>query len=187
VDADSHDALRLRRGDADGLAGLMDRYQDRLYGYLRRLVGDEAMADDLFQQTWLQVAVRISGYDGARPFGPWLFTVAHNLAYDHLRARRHESIEDEPGLDRAATTDDAPDAFARALARQRGERLAAAFAELGAPDREVLALRFGEELPIADVAATLDVPVPTAKARLYRALARLRTRLLASGPREDWT
>ena len=187
MDPDRDDALRLRRGDADGLTGLMSRHQDRLFRYLRRLVGEETMAEDVFQQTWLQVAERIGRYDQARPFGPWLFAVARNLAYDHLRVRRPESLEEQPEPDAAAGADPRPDAFARAVARERRERLAAALDGLGAADREVLALRFGEELALPDLAATLEVPVPTAKARLYRALGRLRTLLLARGPREDWT
>jgi RNA polymerase sigma-70 factor, ECF subfamily len=187
VDPDPDDALRLRRGDVDGLTGLMSRHQDRLFRYLRRLVGDETIAEDLFQQTWLQVAKRISRYDRTRPFGPWLFAVARHLAYDHLRTRRPESLEDQREPDALGTADPGPDAFARAVARQRGEKLAAALDGLGAADRDVLALRFGEELSLAEVAAALGVPLPTAKARLYRALARLRTVLVASGPREDWT
>lgn len=187
MDLDCDDALRLRGGDVDGLTGLMSRHQDRLFRYLRRLTGDETMAEDLFQQTWLHVAKRISRYDRTRPFGPWLFAVARNLAYDHLRMRRPESLEDQGESDAVAAADPGPDAFVRAVARQRGERLAEALDGLGAADRDVLAFRFGEDLPLADVAAALGVPLPTAKARLYRALARLRTLLLASGPREDWT
>jgi DNA-directed RNA polymerase specialized sigma24 family protein len=53
-------------------------------------------------------------------------------------------------------------------------------------DREVLSLRFAEDLDLPQLAVTLGVPVPTAKARLYRALARLRGQLLARGPAEEW-
>lgn len=187
MDPDRDDALRLGRGDADGLTGLMSRHQDRLFRYLRRLVGEETMAEDVFQQTWVQVTERISRYDRTRLFGPWLFAVARNLAYDHLRARRSESLEEHSEPDAVVGADPGPDAFARALSRERGERLAVALDRLGTADREVLALRFGEDLALPELAATLGVPLPTAKARLYRALARLRALLLAHGPREDWT
>ena len=56
MDPDRDDAARLRRGDTAGLTGLMGRHQDRLFRYLLRLVGDEAVAEDTFQQTWVQVA-----------------------------------------------------------------------------------------------------------------------------------
>jgi RNA polymerase sigma-70 factor (ECF subfamily) len=184
VDPDRDDAARLRRGDTAGLTGLMGRHQDRLFRYLLRLVGDEAVAEDTFQQTWLQVTERISRYDGTRPFGPWLFTVARNLALDHLRRRQPASLDDvaEP----AAPGGGDADPLAQAVARQQSARLADAVARLAPLDREVLSLRFEEDLALPELAQTLNVPVPTAKARLYRALARLRGRLLARGPAEEW-
>jgi RNA polymerase sigma-70 factor (ECF subfamily) len=181
VDPDGDDAARLRRGDPAGLTGLLSRYQDRLFRYLLRLVGDEAVAEDVFQQTWIKVAERIGAYDRSRPFAPWLFTVARNLGLDHLRRRHPESLEDvaePPAAD--------PDPLAHAAARQRGGRLADAVAGLAPLDREVLSLRFEEDLELPQLAVTLGVPLPTAKARLYRALTRLRGRLLARGPVEDW-
>jgi RNA polymerase sigma-70 factor (ECF subfamily) len=184
VDPDRDDAARLRRGDTAGLAGLMGRHQDRLFRYLLRLAGDEAVAEDLFQQTFLRVAERIGRYDRARPFAPWLFAVGRNLALDHLRRRRPESLDDGPEPEAPATPD--ADPFTRAVARQQGARLADAVATLAPLDREVLSLRFEEDLALPELAGRLAVPLPTAKARLYRALARLRERLLARAPAEDW-
>jgi RNA polymerase sigma-70 factor (ECF subfamily) len=182
VDPDREDAARLRRGDPTGLAGLLDRHQDRLLRYLLRLLGDETVAEDAFQQTWLKVAERIRQYDPSRPFGPWLFGVARHLALDHLRRHRPDSLEEagEP----AAPPDDDP--LASVLAQQRRSRVAGALTALGPLDREVLSLRFEEEMPLAEIAGTLGVPIPTAKARLYRSLARLRERLLALAPAEEW-
>jgi RNA polymerase sigma-70 factor (ECF subfamily) len=182
VDPDRDDAARLRRGDTDGLAGLMQRHQDRLFRYLLRLTGDEPMAEDVFQQAWLQVAERISRYDSERPFAPWLFTVARNLALDQLRRLRPGGLEEAdvpaaPGRD---------DPHARAVAGERSARLLSAVESLAPLDREVIALRFEGELELPRLAETLGVPVPTAKARLYRALARLRERLLARAPLEEW-
>ncbi len=184
MDPDRDDAARLRRGDTAGLAGLMDRHQDRLFRYLLRLLGDEAVAEDAFQQTWLQVAERIGRYDRSRPFAPWLFAVARNLALDHLRRRRPESLDEQPEPEAPVTPE--ADPFARAVARQQGARLADAVAGLQPLDREVLSLRFEEDLALPQLAETLGVPIPTAKARLYRALARLRERLLARAPAEAW-
>jgi len=182
VNPDRDDAARLRRGDTAGLTGLMGRHQERLFRYLLRLLGDETVAEDAFQQTWVRVAERISRYDAARPFGPWLFGVARNLALDHLRRRRPESLDE---VDEPATPHES-DPLALATARQREAGLAGAVAALAPLDREVLALRFEEELALPQLAATLGVPVPTAQARLYRALARLREKLLARAPAEEW-
>jgi RNA polymerase sigma-70 factor (ECF subfamily) len=183
VDPDQDDAARLRRGDTDGLAGLMQRHEVRLLRYLLRLLGDEPMAEDVFQQTWIQVAERIARYDARRPFAPWLFTVARNLALDLLRRRRPESLEDEAEPAAQGTADDP---FARLVASERNSGLLDALAGLSHPDREVLALRFEAELELPALASSLGVPVPTAKARLYRALARLRGRLVAQAPAEEW-
>src|SRR5512139_3073966 len=125
VDPDRDDAARLRRGDTAGLTGLMGRHQDRLFRYLLRLLGDEAVAEDAFQQTWVQVAERIGRYDARRPFGPWLFAVARNLALDHLRRRRPESLDegDEPmGAE--------GDPLERAMESQRRARVAESVAGL---------------------------------------------------------
>jgi RNA polymerase sigma-70 factor (ECF subfamily) len=184
VDPDRDDAARLRRGDTSGLAGLMSRHQDRLLRYLLRLTGDEAVAEDTFQQTWVRVAEQIGRYDAGRPFGPWLFRVGRNLALDHLRRVRPESLEERP--EPSAPAGGEGDPLAVALAHQRRAGVAAALAGLGPLDREVLSLRFEEELALPELAETLGVPVPTAKARLYRALARLRERLVAAAPAEDW-
>jgi RNA polymerase sigma-70 factor (ECF subfamily) len=185
LESDREDVTRLRRGDTTGLAGLMSRHQDRLFRYLVRLVGDEAVAEDVFQQAWMRAAERIGRYDPARPFGPWLFAVARNLALDELRRRRPESLDatrDEP----AAAADAEVDPLAGLLARQRSARVAEALAALAPLDREVIGLRFEAELALPEIASTLDVPLPTAKARLYRALARLRERLLARAAEEEW-
>ncbi len=184
MNPDRDDAARLRRGDTDGLAGLMQRHQDRLFRFLLRLTGDQAMAEDVFQQAWLQVAERISRYDAARPFAPWLFTVARNLALDQLRRVRPESLEQAGEPAAPAGTGDDP--LARAVARERALRLVETVAALAPLDREVLSLRFDADLELPRLAEARGVPLPTAKARLYRALERLRERLVAQAPAEEW-
>jgi len=166
----------------------MGRHQERVYRYLRRLLGDETVADDVFQQTWVRVAERIGRYDASRPFRPWVLSVAHNLAYDHLRRRAPESLEDAGVPDPpSAGEDETADPLARLAGRERSQRLAAAVGELGPADREVIGLRFEQDLELAELAGVLGVPLSTAKARLYRSLRRLGRRLLALGPREEWT
>ena len=71
-----NELTRLRDGDVQAVVPLMERYQHRLYRYLLRLVWQQATAEDLFQQTWVRVMERISGYDPNRNFESWLFAVA---------------------------------------------------------------------------------------------------------------
>ena len=145
------------------------------------------MAEDLFQQTWVKATERIRRYDPSRPFGPWLLTVGRNLALDHLRRYRPESLDE--GAEPPAPAEGpgaVEDPLARLAARERRERLGAALDGLAPHDRVVLSLRFEEELSLKEIASLVAAPLPTAKARLYRALARLRSRLLEQGTRGEW-
>jgi RNA polymerase sigma-70 factor (ECF subfamily) len=170
------EAVKLRRRDPETLVALVGRYQHRLYRYLLRLVHDSAAAEDLFQQTWLRVVQNIRRYDPRRSFEAWLFSVAHNLAIDHLRRRQPESL-DEPAASREEVAAADPDALQRLLARERAGLLEAAVAELPAVYREALTLRFEEDMKLEEMAEVIHAPLSTVKSRLRRALEGLRWKL----------
>src|ERR1700678_3509613 len=186
------DVAQLRRGDLDALSTLLTRYQNRLYRYLLRMVRQPAEAEDLFQQTWLRVAEKIHNYDQNRNFDAWLFTLARNLAIDHLRRLRPESL-DEPVGDHAGGESAAArlvsretPALDRVLARERTSGVADAMETLPVIQREVLTLRFEEELKLEEIAEILGAPLSTVKTRLRRALDRLRGNLESQFPGENW-
>jgi RNA polymerase sigma-70 factor (ECF subfamily) len=182
----AQDAIaRMRRGDPDALTAMISRYQHRLYRYLLRLVREPAAADDLFQQTWLRVMEKIGRYDARRNFESWLFSVAHNLAIDSWRGKRGESLDDggdsgEPPSERLRTGD--PDALQRLLDFERGAMLAACMHELPAIHREVLTLRFEEDMKLEEIAEVAGIPLSTVKSRLRRALEGLRAAMEARSP-----
>jgi RNA polymerase sigma-70 factor, ECF subfamily len=175
--------LQLRRGDPDALATLMARYQNRIYRYLLRLVRQPADADDLFQQTWLRVAEKIRSFDMSRNFDAWLFTLARNLAFDHLRRARPSSLDepisndspDDTLVSRLASGDPGP--FDQMLAGERARLLAEALENLPLSYREVLSLRFEEEMKLEEIASVLAAPLSTVKSRLRRSLEQLREML----------
>jgi len=179
-----NEAARLRRGDPAAFEALLERYQNQLYRYLLRMVREPATAEDLFQQTWLRVAEKIRSYNPQRSFEAWLFSVARNLAIDHLRRYKPESL-DEPlatGETRADQLVGAgPTALEGVIVRERTSWLAATLGELPVIYREVLSLRFEEEMKLEEIAEVLDIPLSTAKSRLKRALDGLRLKL-ESGP-----
>jgi RNA polymerase sigma-70 factor (ECF subfamily) len=171
---------RLRGGDVDALAALMERYQHRLYRYLLRLVRQPETAEDLFQQTWLRVMERIRSYDPQRAFEGWLFALAHNLAIDHLRRYRPESLDELlPSGDARVELlpGTGPGALEQMLAHERTGRVAECVAMLPPVFREVLTLRFEEEMKLEEMAFVLAVPLGTVKTRLHRALKHLRLAL----------
>jgi RNA polymerase sigma-70 factor (ECF subfamily) len=171
------DVAQLRRGDLDALSTLLARYQNRLYRYLLRMVRQPAEAEDLFQQTWLRVAEKIQHYDPRRSFEAWLFTLARNLAIDHLRRVRPESLDEPIG-------EQPP--IEGILQRERSQRLGVVLEMLPVVQREVLTLRFEEEMKIEEIAEVLGAPLSTVKTRLRRALERLRVTMETSYPGENW-
>src|SRR6476620_10740178 len=126
--------VRLRRGDLNALSELITRYRNRRYRYPLRSVRQPAEAEDLFQQTWLRVVEKIRPFDASRNFAAWLFTLARNLAIDHLRRIRPESLDEplansghsETVADRISSKGHTPLDHALAAERQReiGEAMA---------------------------------------------------------------
>jgi len=185
------DVSQLRRGDLDALSALLGRYQNRLYRYLLRLVREPAEAEDLFQLTWLRVAEKIRKYDPSRNFDAWLFTLARNLAIDHLRRIRPESLDEPiPGAPGESAATRLPSAERPALEgildRERTSRLATALDLLPVVQREVMTLRFEEEMKLEEIADVTDVPLSTVKTRLRRGLEKLRQTLETNYPGENW-
>jgi RNA polymerase sigma-70 factor (ECF subfamily) len=186
------DVAQLRRGDLDALSALVSRYQNRLYRFLLRLLRDRSEAEDLFQQTWVHVAEKIRRFDPSRNFDAWLFTVARNLAIDHLRRVRPASLdqpvsEDESqgtALDSLPSKDIAP--LDRVLENERASRVGIALDELPFAYREVMTLRFEEEMKIEEIAQVLDIPLSTVKSRLRRSLEQMRHSLETRYAGENW-
>ncbi|VTR99318.1 rna polymerase ecf-type sigma factor : RNA polymerase, sigma-24 subunit, ECF subfamily OS=Isosphaera pallida (strain ATCC 43644 / DSM 9630 / IS1B) GN=Isop_0099 PE=4 SV=1: Sigma70_r2: Sigma70_r4_2 [Gemmata massiliana] len=187
-DTDEQLLTRLRAGERDVFGTLVRRYERELFGYLRRYLGDDDLADDVFQNTFVQVYLKIQQYEPGRPVRPWLYAIATNQAIDALRRRNRRADQradavtssDEDGQNRPLfellpTPGDGPPESAdraeqRELVRAAVDRL---------PDllRQVVVLAYFQGLKYRDVADALDIPVGTVKSRLHAALARLT---------EDW-
>jgi RNA polymerase sigma-70 factor (ECF subfamily) len=183
----TEEVLAIRRGDRDAFASLLARYQNRLYRYLLRLVYEPATAEDLFQQTWLKVLEGIHRFDPKRNFEAWLFTVARNVAIDYLRRVRPQSL-DEPSddgispLERFAARE--PGALEEVIGSEQASVVQRALEAQPPMYREILTLRFEEEMKLEEIAEVLGIPLSTVKSRLGRALERLRTALLRFRPGE---
>jgi len=171
----------LRRHDPELLDRLIVQYQHRLLRYLLFLTGNRDLAEDLFQETWMRVLVRGSQYNGAARFDTWLFTIARNLLIDLRRKRTMASLEEMcevDGEDRAyEIPSEEPTPLDLYQVRENGQRVAAALLTLDPLHREVLVLRFHEELSLEEIAQVTRAPLSTVKSRLYRGLAALKPRI----------
>ena len=168
-------ALGLRQRDIAVLETLVEQYQYRLVRYLVSLLGRRDGVDDLVQETWLRVLERGGAYDGHSRFEPWLFRVARNIALDTVRKRPMFSL-DSKGEDgaRSSPATGEPSPYTLAARTQDAERLAHSLQTLEPAFREVLVLRFQEDLSLQGISAIVEVPVSTVASRIYRGLAPLR-------------
>ena len=175
-------ARGLRRRDPDVLDRLIEQYHYRLFRYLLYLTGSREAAEDFFQETWVRVIDRGHQYKSKFKFETWLFTIARNLVIDFRRRKTPERLDAfvEPGEGHQMLEPAAPDSLSPAelaAAHEESDRVAAALARLSAVYREVLLLRFQEELSLEEIAAVVAAPLSTVKSRLYRGLSDLREKL----------
>jgi RNA polymerase sigma-70 factor (ECF subfamily) len=174
----------LKRQDAGLLDELIVRYQHRLLRYLLYLTSNREMAEDLFQEVWMRVLVRGAQFNGQARFDTWLFTIARNLVIDQRRKRTMASLDE---LFEGSGDDDRPMSFEiaggeptpfdRFANLEDRERIAAALLQLDTIHREVLVLRFHEELSLEEIAKVTRAPLSTVKSRLYRGLAAIKPKL----------
>ncbi len=174
-------AQRLKRQDPAVLDSLIVEYQHRLLRYLLYLTSNRELAEDLFQETWMRVLLRGAQFKGDSRFDTWLFTIARNLVIDYRRRRTMASLEElaERGDDERPfeIASDAPTPFDHYMTRQNGQIVAEALLTLDPLHREVLVLRFHEEMALEEIATVTCAPLSTVKSRLYRGMAALRPRI----------
>ena len=171
-------ARGLKRQDPDTLDYLIELYQHRLLRYLLFLTGKREVAEDLFQETWMRVLLRGAQYNGKARFDTWLFTIARNLVIDLSRKRTMASLDEmsDTGDDDRPfqIAIDGPSPLEQFQSREDSAEVAEVLLKLEPNYREVLVLRFHEELSLEEIAGVTRAPLSTVKSRLYRGLAALR-------------
>lgn len=168
-------------GDAASFELLVRRYAPELYQFVLRFTASSAAAEDVVQETFLQVHSSASSFDPQRRFKPWLFTIAANKARDYLRKR---SRQRELPFDRFVDQDeDAGRTYADLLAaepvspdddltlEERRRAVKDVVEALPLKLREVLVLSYFHRFSYRDIAETLAVPLGTVKSRLHAAIA----------------
>jgi RNA polymerase sigma-70 factor (ECF subfamily) len=168
----------LKRRDPEVLDQLIERYQVRLFRYLLYLTSHRERAEDFFQETWIRVLERGHQYDGKSKFEAWLFTIARNLVIDWQRQRKVQSLDTltDPAQEAPLQIPDTrnPSPLHAAISDQQDSTVRSSLEKIALIYREVVVLRFHEELQIDEIAAVMRLPVSTVKTRLYRGLEALR-------------
>jgi RNA polymerase sigma-70 factor (ECF subfamily) len=176
--------LRTKAGDRASFGELMRRYRQSLYSFIYRMVGDEALSQDLYQETFLRVYRYAPRYEPRSAFSTFLYTIASNLAINEIkkrkirrmipllredsRDRQHPEVEASPYVRRMESPLDA------AEREERVEMVRRAIEQLSPSHRVVIVLAEYEGLPYGEIAEIIGVPVGTVKSRINRAKARIK-------------
>jgi RNA polymerase sigma-70 factor (ECF subfamily) len=183
-----------RTGDQEAFRELVERYESELYGYLRRVMQDQGLAEDVFQATFLQIHRRCDRFQEGLPVRPWLYTIATNQAIDTMRRnKRHR----RPSLNYRASSEsenapelidmiaggelDPADEFAN---KQLREQVRAAVDELPQSLSAVVTLVVYQGFKYREVAEMLSIPIGTVKSRMHTAVKRLSQTLKTRVPDE---
>lgn len=157
-------------GETARLADLFERYNVPLFRYLLHLTGNRAVSEDLVQEVFFRVLKYARSYDPDQSFPVWIYQMARNAHFDHMRKRRGEVPED--GAQQIRSSQPMPEElFAR---KQDEQMLHQALDQLPEDKREVLVLSRFHDLRYEEIARILDCEVGTVKVRVYRALQQLR-------------
>ena len=173
------EVTRARHGDTDSAAHLFDRYYVRVYRYAYAKLGNSADAEDVAAETFAKMLRSLDGFrwKGAG-FEAWLFRIASNLIVDHHRRKGREQLHD----DVLETAPPAIDEFTPEVRLLRGETFTELYQlmkELSPEHREVLLLRFAAELDTHEVGEVMGRPVNNVRQLQFRALRKLRKRMLS--------
>jgi RNA polymerase sigma-70 factor (ECF subfamily) len=176
-------ATYLDRGDERAFTHLVERHQERIFGYLMGMVRDRSVAQDLFQETFLRAIQamhdRRGSYEQQGRWLAWVMRIARNAALDHLRSRKKWQ-DVAPGDDDEGPSfwdrlpDEAPDASALLGRADLWKEVEAAIEQLPPEQREVVLMRHQSELTFREIAELTDVSINTALGRMRYALINLR-------------
>jgi RNA polymerase sigma-70 factor (ECF subfamily) len=173
--SDERLAYGIQHACAEDLDRLVERHHAPLLGFLYRITGgDRFLAEDLVQDTFLRMMSRIDTYRYPRPFKPWLYAIAVNLARDYFKQAELRHTDSTPPHFEVPVTATPETEF---VETEETQRVAAAMNRLPLFQREAILLRYFQELSLVEMAQVLQVPVGTVKSRLSLGLKSLKENL----------
>ncbi len=173
--------VAYRGGDRASFAELVARYERELFHFLIRFLGNRAAAEDIFQETFLQVHESAGDFDTQRRFRPWLFTIAANKARDLMRSNNRRPANplqatitpgDERGGEFIDLMKSAVESPEQAIEQSElAARVQSTVANMPDNLREILLLSYFQQFPYKQISEILNIPLGTVKSRLHAAVA----------------
>lgn len=165
-------------GDKQAFGCLVERYQDRVFNTLVRVLGSHDDARDVVQDAFVQAFVKLDTFRGDAKFYTWLYRIAMNLALSHRRRRRPtESLDATKDQLGAEPMTQQPTAAEELIERERAAVLQNALLKLNEEHRQILVLREMESCSYETISKILELPVGTVRSRLFRARLQLKAQL----------
>lgn len=163
---------RARRGDADAFEQLVVAYREQVFRLALRMCGSEADADEVAQEAFLSAWKALPNFRGESQFSTWLYQLTTHAAIDLMRREKRQIAADD--ITEVSAADPAPSPQQQAEQSEQREIVRDAILQLAPEQREVVVLRFMEELSYEEIGAVLKLPSGTVKSRLNRAKAQLK-------------
>jgi len=162
--------LRCQMGDKDALAELIERYERSLRYFINRLLDNSELTEDIFQDTWLTVIRKIYSLKEIDAFPAWLYRIARNKVYQQLRTKKTElELDENIAIENHAEDDD--------FSSENASKVHKCLKELPPEYREVLMLRFLEQMSYEQISQVLNCKLGTVRSRLHYAKIALKKEL----------
>ena len=174
-----HIIARARRGDADAFEQLVTAYRNQVFRLALRMCGNEADADEVAQEAFLSAWKGLPNFRGESRFSTWLYQLTTHAAIDLMRREKRQAAAED--IDEITAADDGPSPQQQVERTETQREIRSALMQLPEEYRQVLLLRFMQELSYEEIGRALKLPVGTVKSRLNRAKAQLKDILSRSG------
>ncbi|EIW16639.1 RNA polymerase sigma factor [Pelosinus fermentans] len=180
--SDEELARQLQQGNETALETIVSRYHSKIFSYIYRMSKNYHSANDITQEVFIKICRNIKKYNPELLFKTWIYTIASNTCKDYLKsAYVQKTIHGFEMPDTIRDYEDTPEEFLQK--QDEREAIIEVLNQLGGIHREVVVLRFYEDLKLEEIALVLNIPVGTVKSRLSNGLHNLK-KLLKEGGEE---
>ena len=181
-DTDCGIIKRIRDGDRDAFAGLVDKYKTRIFNLAFRLSGSHTDADELTQIVFVRTFETLDRFDAGQPFFPWLYTIALNTIRNACKRKyRRIFFLNNPANINSSSTQSLPSPEDRLMLHEKVDQLAAVLKKLPYQQREAIILRYFEQCTYAEIAGYQHISLSAAKMRVIRGMAKLQKLMVETG------
>jgi RNA polymerase sigma-70 factor (ECF subfamily) len=174
---------RVARRDEAALRSLFGRHQVRVFRFVMRLIRNEAIAEELTNEVFMEVWRNAGKFEGRSSVSTWLLSIAHNRSVSTLRKKRDENWDEDSALE-IADDDDDPEVTAQKA--DKGKLLRNCIDQLSPEHREIIDLAYYHEKSIVEISEIVGIPEATVKTRMFYGRKKLSEMLKLAGVDRGW-